>query len=199
MPKNRAVVPLLFGCSQTHTAGYHFTRVIAVTTLFAAESCQAAMSELAAAPAAAPAADDDPLKGEPTPESQQDVIRIFNGFKRDAQMIISKVSELEYEIGEHELVVANARELPDDRNAYRLVGGVLVKTTVGDALPKVQQNMANIRATIDKLKVALASVNAKSAAWKEKYGIKTQQEMELEKRNAQASGGAVKAATGVLA
>ena len=157
------------------------------------------MSELAAAPAAAPAADDDPLKGEPTPESQQDVIRIFNGFKRDAQMIISKVSELEYEIGEHELVVANARELPDDRNAYRLVGGVLVKTTVGDALPKVQQNMANIRATIDKLKVALASVNAKSAAWNEKYGIKTQQEMELEKRNAQASGGAVKAATGVLA
>ena len=43
----------MFGCSQTHTAGYHFTRVIAVTTLFAAESCQAAMSELAAAPAPA--------------------------------------------------------------------------------------------------------------------------------------------------
>ena len=94
------------------------------------------------------------------------MIRIFNGFKRDAQLIISKVRDLEYEIGEHEFVVANARELPDDRNAYRLVGGVLVKTTVGDALPKVQQNMANIRATIDKLKVALASVNAKSAAWK---------------------------------
>ena len=70
------------------------------------------MSELAAAPA--PAADDDPLKGEPTPESQQDVIRIFNGFKRDAQMIISKVSELEYELGEHELVVATARELTSD-------------------------------------------------------------------------------------
>ena len=86
------------------------------------------MSELAAAPA--PAADDDPLKGEPTPESQQDVIRIFNGFKRDAQMIISKVSELEYEIGEHELVVANARELPDDRNAYRRVGGVLVLSLI---------------------------------------------------------------------
>ena len=46
-----------------------------------------------------------------------------------------------------------------------------MKTTVGDALPKVQQNMANIRATIcRKLKVALASVNAKSAAWKERRG-----------------------------
>ena len=186
------------GLHQTHTASFPFSRVIDQHALTIRGKLPG-MSELAAAPAAAPAADDDPLKGEPTPESQQDVIRIFNGFKRDAQMIISKVSELEYEIGEHELVVANARELPDDRNAYRLVGGVLVKTTVGDALPKVQQNMANIRATIDKLKVALASVNAKSAAWKEKYGIKTQQEMELEKRNAQASGGAVKAATGVLA
>jgi prefoldin subunit 2 len=160
------------------------------------------MSELAvaAAPApAAPAADADPLKGEPTPESQQDVIRIFNGFKRDAQMIISKVSELQYEIGEHELVMANATDLPDDRNAYRLVGGVLVKTTVGDALPKVKQNMNNISETIKKLQTALASVNAKSAAWKEKYGIKTQQEMELEKRAAQASGGPVASAQGVLA
>ena len=101
--------------------------------------------------------------------------------KRDAQMIISKVSELEQEIGEHELVVANARELPDDRNAYRLVGGVLSEDDGRRrAAEGVQQNMANIRATIDKLKVALASVNAKSAAWKEKYGIKTQQEMELE-------------------
>ena len=159
--------------------------MIAVTTLFAAESCQAAMSELAAAPAAAPA-DDDPLKGEPTPESQQDVIRIFNGFKRDAQMIISKVSELEYEIGEHEVVVANARELPDDRNAYRLVGGVLVKTTVGDALPKVSRNMANIRATIDKLKVALA--RQRQVGGLEGSAASRRSRRWSSKRNAQASG-----------
>ena len=80
------------------------------------------------------------------------------------------------------------------------MGGVLVKTTVGDALPKVEGNMANIRATIDKLKDALNRVNAKSAAWKEKYGIKTQQEMELEKRQQQAAGAtAAKASAGVLA
>ena len=71
--------------------------------------------------------------------------------------------------------------------------------TATETTPKVETNMANIRATIDQLKKALENVNEKSKAWKEKYGIKTQQEMELEKRNAQASGGAVKAATGVLA
>ena len=30
-PKNSCRDPLLLDCSQTHTAGYHFTRVIAVT------------------------------------------------------------------------------------------------------------------------------------------------------------------------
>ena len=115
-------------------------------------------------------------------------------------MIISKISELEYEVGEHELVLSNAKSLEADRTAYRLVGGVLVKTTVGDALPKVEGNMANIRFSIDRLKKALTNVNAKSAAWKEKYGIKTQQEMELEKQQAQRLGQpAAKASAGVLA
>ncbi|KAH8044541.1 hypothetical protein JL721_12821 [Aureococcus anophagefferens] len=120
--------------------------------------------------------------------SEQDVIRIFKGFKRDSQMIISKISELEYEIGEHELVMANVSSLAPERTAYRLVGGVLVKTTIAETTPKVETNMANIRATIDQLKKALENVNEKSKAWKEKYGIKTQQELDFD-RAAQAAGG----------
>ena len=151
----------------------------------------------AAAPAPAPAT---VLDGEEKPMSEQDVIRIFKGFKRDSQMIISKISELEYEIGEHELVMANVSSLAPERTAYRLVGGVLVKTTIAETTPKVETNMANIRATIDQLKKALENVNEKSKAWKEKYGIKTQQEHELERRAQQAQGGpAAPAAMGVLA
>ena len=55
------------------------------------------MSELAAsAPAPAPADAApavDVLADEEKPKDQNDVIRIFNGFKRDAQMIISKVPD----------------------------------------------------------------------------------------------------------
>ncbi|EGB11999.1 hypothetical protein JL720_10502 [Aureococcus anophagefferens] len=150
----------------------------------------------AAAPAPAPAT---VLDGEEKPMSEQDVIRIFKGFKRDSQMIISKISELEYEIGEHELVMANVSSLAPERTAYRLVGGVLVKTTIAETTPKVETNMANIRATIDQLKKALENVNEKSKAWKEKYGIKTQQELDFD-RAAQAAGGpAAPAAMGVLA
>ena len=155
---------------------------------------------MAAQVAAAPAPASSVLEGEEKPMSEQDVIRIFKNFKRDAQMIISKISELEYEVGEHELVMTNVSSLAPERTAYRLVGGVLVKTTIGDATPKVQTNMANIRATIDQLKQALETVNEKSKAWKEKYGIKTQQEHELERRAQQAQGGpAAPAAMGVLA
>ena len=54
------------------------------------------MSELATtappSPAPAPADADDILANEEKPESQNDVIRIFNNFKRDAQMIISKAA-----------------------------------------------------------------------------------------------------------
>ncbi|KAH8060604.1 hypothetical protein JL722_4715 [Aureococcus anophagefferens] len=150
----------------------------------------------AAAPAPAPAT---VLDGEEKPMSEQDVIRIFKGFKRDSQMIISKISELEYEIGEHELVMANVSSLaPEDGRTA--AGGVLVKTTIAETTPKVETNMANIRATIDQLKKALENVNEKSKAWKEKYGIKTQQEHELDRRSAQAAGGpAAPAAMGVLA
>ena len=156
-----------------------------------------AQQVVAAAPAPAPAT---VLDGEEKPMSEQDVIRIFKGFKRDSQMIISKISELEYEIGEHELVMANVASLAPERTAYRLVGGVLVKTTIAETTPKVETNMANIRATIDQLKKALENVNEKSKAWKEKYGIKTQQEHELDRRAAQAAGGpAAPAAMGVLA
>ncbi|KAH8049768.1 hypothetical protein JL722_11746 [Aureococcus anophagefferens] len=147
----------------------------------------------AAAPAPAPAT---VLDGEEKPMSEQDVIRIFKGFKRDSQMIISKISELEYEIGEHELVMANVSSLAPAPTAC--VGGVLVKTTIAETTPKVETNMANIRATIDQLKKALENVNEKSKAWKEKYGIKTQQ-ARADRRSAQAAGGPPRPRPGVLA
>ena len=68
---------------------------------------------MAAQVAAAPAPASSVLEGEEKPMSEQDVIRIFKNFKRDAQMIISKISELEYEVGEHELELSEALHLAE--------------------------------------------------------------------------------------
>lgn len=139
--------------------------------------------------------------------SDSEAIRIFQQMKREAQMMIAKISELEYELGEHELVETNISELDPDRAAFRLVGSVLIRQTVGEVLPKVKAHRENIATTIERLRAALAEKNTKAAEWKAKYGIKTQQEHEVEQRSRSAQEAAAKAegqdkpgsSTGVLA
>ncbi|KAJ8611670.1 hypothetical protein CTAYLR_007896 [Chrysophaeum taylorii] len=103
--------------------------------------------------------------------------------KREAQLMIGKITELEHELGEHDLVKSNIEKLAPDRAAFRLVGTVLIRQTVGDVLPKVIENRQNIAATIEQLRAALADKNAKAGEWKKKYGILTQQEHEVDQRS----------------
>eukprot|EP00633_Aureoumbra_lagunensis_P003064 CAMPEP_0197299508 /NCGR_PEP_ID=MMETSP0890-20130614/46241_1 /TAXON_ID=44058 ORGANISM="Aureoumbra lagunensis, Strain CCMP1510" /NCGR_SAMPLE_ID=MMETSP0890 /ASSEMBLY_ACC=CAM_ASM_000533 /LENGTH=100 /DNA_ID=CAMNT_0042777859 /DNA_START=376 /DNA_END=678 /DNA_ORIENTATION=- len=73
-------------------------------------------------------------------------------------------------------------KLDDDRAAYRLVGGVLIKQTVGEILPKVIENRNNLTTTVQNLRTALTEKQKEAAEWKKRYGIKTQQEVEMEAR-----------------
>lgn len=114
--------------------------------------------------------------------SENEAIRLFQQMKREAQMMIGKISELEYELGEHDLVQTNVASLDPNRTGFRLVGTVLIRQTVGEILPKVRENRDNIAKTIDQLREALANKNVEAANWKEKYKIKTQQEYEVETR-----------------
>jgi len=114
--------------------------------------------------------------------TSNEAIQVFDRMKREAQMLLDKISELQYELGEHELVETNMTKLPVDRAAYRLIGGVLVKQTVGEVLPKVLENKANLAATIENLRKTLNDKQYKAQLWKDKYGIKTQQAHELEGR-----------------
>jgi len=138
-------------------------------------------------------------QGEPPEEKEvsgQEAIQLFQRMKREAQMMLDKISELQYELGEHELVETNISKLPEDRAAYRLVGGILVKQTVGEVLPKVKDHKANLSLTIDNLRKSLDDKQERARAWKEKYGIKTQQEHELETRARAAQEAATKAQQG---
>mmetsp|Transcript_1863 Transcript_1863/g.2476 ORF Transcript_1863/g.2476 Transcript_1863/m.2476 type:complete len:147 (-) Transcript_1863:53-493(-) len=114
--------------------------------------------------------------------SQNEILQSFNRMKREAQLMMDKISELQYELGEHELVETNMTKLDDDRAAYRLVGGVLIKQTVGEILPKVIENRNNLTTTVQNLRTALTEKQKEAAEWKKRYGIKTQQEVEMEAR-----------------
>lgn len=114
--------------------------------------------------------------------SEQEAIQKYQHMKRECQIIMQKLTELEYELGEHELVVSTISKLPVERAAFRLVGTVLIRETVSEVLPRVSENKENIASTIDKLRTALKEKNVKVAEWKAKYNIKTQQEVEMEQR-----------------
>lgn len=130
---------------------------------------------------------------EPKEVSDSEAIRIFQQMKRESQLIVAKISELEYELGEHELVQTNIANLDPDRAAFRLVGNILMRQSVREILPKVMENRENIAKTIEQLRKSLAIKNTKAAEWKAKYGIKTQHELEVEQRSHAAKEASAKA------
>lgn len=53
--------------------------------------------------------------------------------------------QLTLEKDEHKLVIDQLSTLEPERKAFRLIGGILVEKTVGEALPAVQQNFEGVR------------------------------------------------------
>jgi len=45
---------------------------------------------------------------------------------------------------EHKLVIEQLSTLESERKAFRLIGGILVEKTVGEALPAVEQNYEGV-------------------------------------------------------
>lgn len=75
------------------------------------------------------------------------------------------------------MVIKTLSDLEDSRKAFRLLNGVLVERTVGDVLPDTRGNAAQLQEVIAKFKSELESTESQAVAWKNKYNIKTQQEV----------------------
>ena len=64
--------------------------------------------------------------------SEQEVVQKYRSMRQDIQQFISKIGEMELELGEHELVITTLKPTDPKRVAFRLVGGVLVESTAGE-------------------------------------------------------------------
>ena len=104
----------------------------------------------------------------------------------ECNQFVTKISELETERNEHELVIKTLTPLNEDRKCFRLVGGVLVERTVGSVLPSVTANKDNLQNVLSNLEEILKGKQKATVEWKVKYNIKTQDEAnEEEKRRKQ--------------
>jgi len=76
--------------------------------------------------------------------SQGAAFQKYRELAQESNRLVSKISELEMERGEHVLVEETLRPLDPDRRAYRLVGEVLVERNVQEVLPSVEGNRKNV-------------------------------------------------------
>eukprot|EP01038_Epipyxis_sp_PR26KG_P009205 gene9205-12415_t len=111
-------------------------------------------------------------------ENPEEILGKYKRMMAECQNVAAKISELNLERDEHRLVIESLSKLESERIAFRLVGGVLIQKTVGEALPAVQQNYDGIRELLEKLDATLKTKDNERREYKEKHGIMTQEERE---------------------
>ena len=58
--------------------------------------------------------------------------------------LINKITELQQEGKEHQLVLDAFKAVEPTRKCFRMIGGVLVERTVQDIKPSLEENLANV-------------------------------------------------------
>eukprot|EP01130_Rhizamoeba_saxonica_P012394 TRINITY_DN5214_c0_g2_i1.p1 TRINITY_DN5214_c0_g2~~TRINITY_DN5214_c0_g2_i1.p1 ORF type:complete len:135 (+),score=37.50 TRINITY_DN5214_c0_g2_i1:19-423(+) len=82
-------------------------------------------------------------------------VEVYNNFqrmKKNLEAYSQKITELEGERDEHDLVINSMEDMDDSRRCFRLIGGVLVERNVGQVGPAISENKERIIASIQALK-----------------------------------------------
>ena len=71
--------------------------------------------------------------------------------RAEVQALLTKVDELEMDADEHRLVIAALQPLPENRQCWRRIGGVLVESDVSHTLPVLQTNLQGVVLLMEKV------------------------------------------------
>ncbi|KAE9006594.1 hypothetical protein PF010_g12014 [Phytophthora fragariae] len=107
--------------------------------------------------------------------TEQQVVATYKSLRAEVRQMAEKIAELEAETTEHERVIQTLNELPNDRKAYRMVGGVLVERTVQEVLPAVTANRDGIAQVLAQLNDNIKQKEKTADEWQRKYNIQVQQ------------------------
>ncbi|CAH0481455.1 unnamed protein product [Peronospora belbahrii] len=108
--------------------------------------------------------------------TEQQVVATYKSLRAEVRQLGEKIAELEVETTEYDRVIQTLDELPRNRKAYRMVGGILVERTVEDVLPAVKANRDGIRQVLSQLKENIQEKEKAADEWQRKYNIQVQQQ-----------------------
>lgn len=116
----------------------------------------------------------------PEPKNEQEVLGIYRQMNSELQSMVQSYTKFEMDRNEHRLVEETLEPMDPDRRAFRLVGGVLVERTIREVLPTVTENRKKLDDLIEQVKTQMETKQKDVSAWKAKYNIKTQEEVDAE-------------------
>eukprot|EP00123_Amoebidium_parasiticum_P014077 comp22313_c0_seq1/m.33151 comp22313_c0_seq1/g.33151 ORF comp22313_c0_seq1/g.33151 comp22313_c0_seq1/m.33151 type:complete len:130 (-) comp22313_c0_seq1:733-1122(-) len=111
-------------------------------------------------------------------EKDQETLQRFHLLRQEQQDIASKISELKGEQAEHKLVIDTLKGLDKGRKCFRMVGGVLVERNVGEVLPALESNEAQLGKVLEALHGQLVAKGQELNDYKKKHNIRTKEEQE---------------------
>merc|ERR1711893_544146 len=110
--------------------------------------------------------------------SQEQIIQGFQELRNQQRAVVNKISELEMERKEHDLVMETLKEVEPDRKCFRMVGGVLVERTVKEVLPALQNNHEQLGKLVETLGGQMEAKGREINEYREKNNIRVRGEEE---------------------
>ena len=77
---------------------------------------------------------------------EQRVAQKYQQLQKEAQILVSKLMEIEDEKKENELVLESISKLEDSRKCWRLINGVLMEKTKLEVIPEMRGVINNLNA-----------------------------------------------------
>lgn len=77
--------------------------------------------------------------------TEKQIIEAYTQLQQELQAVQQKLFDIDNKFQEHTLVICALEPLSKDRKCFRLMGGVLVERTVGEVVPVLQTNVANLK------------------------------------------------------
>ena len=82
----------------------------------------------------------------------QSVGEKYSLLRNELKELQTKEIQLEMDLKHHETVLETIEKLNDDRKCYRLVGEVLVQSTISEAKPALQQQIEKLKDLVQTMK-----------------------------------------------
>jgi len=104
-------------------------------------------------------------------KSQEQIVGGFQELRQQQRQCVAKISDIEMDMKEHELVIETLKEVDEKRRCFRMVGGVLVERTVKDVLPALVNNKDQMDKLVETLTKQLETKGVEINKYREEHNL----------------------------